>query len=191
MRRFLVFVPLAALLAACGGGKAIPADRMQRLVLRPPDVGRAFTPFYDNVQTHLDNDATPRSDPARDGREGGWVVRYRRPGSTATRGPLLVESRVDVFKSAGGAKDDLDLYKTMLSSGPGAARRALDVENLGDDATATTFLQAGGTPIRFFRIAWRYRNATASVTVDGFDGRLTAADAIGLARRQQQRLAHF
>lgn len=190
MRRFLVFLPLAALLAACGGSKPVSADRMQQLVLRPADVGPAFQSFYDNVQTHLDNDATPRADPAHDGREGGWVARYRRAGSPKTQGPLLVESRVDVFKSSGGAKDDLDLYRRLLSSGPGSQRRRLAVGSLGDDAVGTTFLQAGGMPVRFYRIAWRYRNATASVTAEGFDGHITAADAVGLARKQQQRLSH-
>jgi hypothetical protein len=43
--------------------------------------------------------------------------------------------------------------------------------------------------LRFYVIAWRYRNATASVTVEGFDGHVQPADAIGLARRQQARLA--
>ena len=44
-----------------------------------------------------------------------------------------------------------------------------------------TFSQAGAKPLRFFRIAWRYRNATASVTVEGFDGK------VRLARRSRAR----
>ena len=44
--------------------------------------------------------------------------------------------------------------------------------------------------MRFFRVAWRYRNATAAVTVEGFDGRVHAADAVALARKQQRRLEH-
>ena len=52
-----------------------------------------------------------------------------------------------------------------------------------------TFLQTGAKPVRFFTIAWRDRNATASVTVEGFGGRVTLAEAVALARKQEARIA--
>ena len=53
-----------------------------------------------------------------------------------------------------------------------------------------TFVQPGAEPLRFYRIAWRYRNATASVTAEGFDGKLAFGRALALARKQQRLLAH-
>jgi hypothetical protein len=158
-------------------------------VLRQQDLGPPFSAFNSGPQTQLDNQGTPRADPTRFGREGGWISRYHRPGSGATAGPLLVESRADLFRSAGGAKKDLDVYRAMLAEAPGARLRPLTLLQIGDAAFGVTFVQPSAKPLRFFRIAWRYRNATASVTIEGFDGRVQLADALALVREQQRLLA--
>jgi len=183
-RALLLAIPL--ILAACGGSQAVSGKNLDKLVLQQQDVGTAFDPFNSGPQVMLDNQGTPRSDPARFGREGGWIARFRRGGSAQTRGPLVVESRVDVFKSSGGAKSDFGEYKTLLNELPGA--RTIQPPQVGDEAAAVTFTQAGTLPLRFYRIAWRYRNATASVTVEGFDKKVEPADAVALARKQQARL---
>ena len=67
-------------------------------------------------------------------------------------------------------------------------RRVVTVPKIGDQTLGQTFVQPGSKPLRFYRIAWRYRNATAAVTIEGFDGKVDAADAIALAREQQRRL---
>jgi hypothetical protein len=40
----------------------------------------------------------------------------------------------------------------------------------------------------YFTVAWRYGNVTASVAVDGFEGKLTLSEALAVARKQQQRI---
>lgn len=188
MRRAALAIGLVLLAAACGGSQGVSADHLDRLVLQQQDVGRVFSPFNSGPQTRLDNQGTPRADPTRNGREGGWIARFHRPGSPQTRGPLVVESRVDVFKDAKGAKTDLDAYRSLLAGLPGA--RLITAPEVGDGAVAVTFVQPSTLPLRFYRIAWRYRNATASVTVEGFDKKVGAADAVALVRKQQARLSH-
>jgi hypothetical protein len=192
MRRLLPLALVLALgLAACGGGgPTISKDSLSKLVLTRQDLGRSFAPFSSGPQAPLDNQGTPRTDASRFGREGGWIVRFHRAGSTSTQGPLVVESCADLFGGSGGAKKDLDLYRQMFASSPGSAHRELSPSSLGDEAAGDTFLQPGPKPVRFFRLAWRYENVTAAVTLEGFDGKLTQADALRLARKQQRRLAH-
>lgn len=188
MRRRALLLAIPFVLAACGGSQGVSAKSLDTLVLQRQDVGAAFESFNSGPQVRLDNQGTPRSDPTRFGREGGWIARFHRAGSAQTRGPLVVESRVDVFKSVDGAKSDFDEYRTLLGDLPGA--RTVAAPHVGDEAAAVTFTQAGALPIRFYRIAWRYRNATASVTVQGFDKKIDEQDAIALVQKQQTRLSH-
>ena len=58
----------------------------------------------------------------------------------------------------------------MINSAPGLRRRVPSPAGLGDAAVAMTIDQPGAAAVRFFRIAWRDHNATASVLVEGFDG---------------------
>jgi hypothetical protein len=188
MRR-LVPLALVLALAGCGGGPTISASGLGNRILRARDVGSGFSSFYDNRQTALDTQGTPRADQSRFDRKGGWVARFKRSGAANRPGPLLVESRIDVFAGSSGAKKDLDLYRGMYASAPGQGVHALALPELGDEAVGQTFVQAGARPLRFFRVAWRYRNATAQVLAEGFDGKLREADAVRLARAQQRRLA--
>jgi hypothetical protein len=175
-------------LAACGGGaKTVPPSQLPKLVLQQSDLHGPFTAFDVGRQTQLDRVPGPRSDPARFGREGGWKARYNRPGSATTRGPLVVESRADVFKSAGGATKDLAAYRAQFAQPPGARR--LRVARVGAAATATMQERTGKPAARFISIAWRDGNVTASVTVNGFAPGLRTADALALARAQQRRIA--
>jgi hypothetical protein len=187
----LALVVLA--LAGCGGSHAaIPRSALARLVLAPSDVPR-LTRFDVGRQVRLDNLVGPRKDPARFGREGGWKARYRRSGATAaTPGPLVVESRADIFPSGSGAKKDLQAYdeefREMIASAPTLRRRLAPPGALGDAALAMTIRQPGRPGARFYRIAWRDHNATASVLVEGFEGRVDLAQAVALARRQEARI---
>jgi hypothetical protein len=178
---------MAALLAGCGGAKTVSKDRLPDLVQKGPDLPRPFAPFYVGTQYRLDNQGTIRADPARWGREGGWIARYRRRGSIHTRGPLVLESRADLFSRAGGAEKDLAAYGAVFDQTPGATARRLRLPKLGDAALGIAFAQPGRLRIHFFRIAWRYRNVTASVTAEGF--RVGLAQVLELARKQQGRIA--
>jgi hypothetical protein len=173
-------------LCGCGGGSTISKQRLSSLVLTRQALGSGYAPFSSGAQTPLDNQGTPRADSSRFGREGGWIIRLHRTAAPKAPGPLVVESRADLFGGSGGAGKDLSLYRQMFASTPGDDHRTLSA-SVGDESVADTFLQSGQR-VRFFRIAWRYENATAAVTVEGFDGKLTKGDAVRLARKQQQRL---
>ena len=189
MRRAALGIALVLVVAGCGGSSdTISANDLGKRVLQPADLGKPFSAFGNGPQIGIDNSGTPRADPTRFGRQGGWIARYHRSGDRTTKGPLVVESRVDVFKNESGATSDFAEYRTMLTQQPGVTPHSIPPPAIGDAAFATTFTQPGGLTPRFFRIAWRYRNATASVTVEGWDGKLTRAEAVALARKQQARL---
>ena len=189
--RLVLLLCLVALpLGACGGGaRTVAAGQLSSLVLGQKDVGRAFASFYDGPQVNLDNAGTVRADPQRYGREGGWIARYHRGGSPSTLGPLVIESRADVFKAAGGAKTDLLAYSDVLKQMPGARALRLAGPNIGDGSVGVTFVQASSKPLRFYRIAWRDRNVTASVILEGFDGKLRLDQALALVRKQERLIA--
>jgi hypothetical protein len=192
VRRNAALVPIALIVAACGSpGPTIPKQALGKLVLAPRDVP-ALRQFDVGPQVRLDNVAGPRKDPARFGREGGWKARYRRSGTRATEGPLVVESRADLFSSSSGAKRDLgayeDEFREVINGAPQLRQRIEAPTGLGDAAVAMTIRQPGAAAVRFFRIAWRDHNATASVLVEGFEGKLVFTDAVALARRQDAHL---
>jgi hypothetical protein len=190
-------LPLAAAAAACflvacdGGGKTIEADELKRLVLQPEDVPAVFVRFDEGRQLSADMPGGARSEPARFGREDGWKARYRRRASPSTPGPVVIESRADAFGSAGGADKDLDTYRREFT-GPSeaAAGRLLRAPYLGAEAFAATFEQGSGQfGVRFFLVAWRDKNVTASVLAQGFARKISFANALSLAQKQQRRIA--
>ncbi len=190
-----LLVPLAVaacFLVACnGGGKAIEADELKRLVLLQADVPAVFVRFDEGRQLGADLPGGARSESGRFGREEGWKARYRRRASPSTPGPVVIESRVDAFGSAGGADKELDTYQREFT-GPSeaAAGRLLRAPKIGKDAFAATFEQGSGQfGVRFFLVAWRAENATASVLVEGFAGKISLSNALSLAQKQQRRIA--
>lgn len=186
--RVLPAMALAASLAACGGGsKSVPAGAAGDLVLRPRDLGSAFTRFYDGRQSRLDVAGTSRFNLQRFDHEDGWIARYHRGGSGP--GPLVVESRVDVFKTSGGASHDLDAYRYDLRTIPATKVRRFQVSGLGDASVAVTYVRPGALPLRTYTIAWRDGNVSASVTAQGFDGKFPQAEAVRLARLQERLIA--
>src|SRR4051812_43784178 len=152
LSRMRVLVLLCALLAAgCGGPKLVKDDQLPRLVLQPADLPRAFTRFDEGRQVRLDRVPGPRADPARFGREDGWKARFNRAGTAATRGPLVVESRVDLFGDAGGAKQDLAAYAGQFRRTASGAR-PVAVRGLGSEATALVQQPPGPPPAG--RVRW-------------------------------------
>ena len=130
----------------------------------------------------------------RFGRISGWKATYHRPGTAGTRGPLVIDSRIDLFRERAGASQDLEAYAAVLREELRPARAVrgerLSPPRIGDAALAWSMRQpAAAGAVRFFVVAWRYTNATASVAVNGFEGHVGLEDALSLARRQQRRLA--
>ncbi len=190
MRALIVLGAAAALVVAgCGGGSAkhdaISTSAAPGLVLQQSALGPAFTQFDGGKQVLADRLPGPRFDTTRFDRIGGWKARFKRAGGNETRGPLVVESRLDLFATDDGAKKDYGAYLLQYHDATGNA-----LAGLGDEAHSFTFTTGSGQfAVRYFTIAWRERNATASVSVNGFDGKLTLADALKLARAQERRMA--
>ena len=160
--RLPVLIVAALLLAGCsgdddGGGPQVSASNGEDLVLSSADVGKAFTQFDKGEQQRTDM-APPRDDPSRFHRQGGWKARFGRNGTVKTKGPLVIESRADLFESSGDAGEDFDLYKEALDElAFGAAGQTVEpAPTLGEEAHAVTFRQGlPPTAVRHYAIAWR------------------------------------
>lgn len=180
-------------LAGCSGGdERIEADSARRLVLQAEDVPREFERFDFGRTAQADLPAGARADPGRFGREGGWKARYRRGGTAETAGPLVIVSLVDVFDSRGGAEEELAAVGAELDEPAEPVvtpvTRLAD-PTLGDGAVAwSAVVPAQPRNSVFLTVAWRHENVAASVSVNGFEGRLRLEDALRLARKQQARL---
>ena len=196
MRRHSAALAAAVLvLAGCAGiggddAGTIEAGDLPNLVVQPDDLTGSWLLFDEGPQAQADAPVGARADPTRFGRVDGWKARYRRSGYAATRGPLVVESRADLFGGVDGAKDDFRALEEdveagrLLSSG-----ERLDAPALGDETVAATLVQGeGAAALRYFVIAWRHDAVTASVLVNGFDGGMKFSHAVELARKQQRRI---
>jgi hypothetical protein len=191
VRRAALLVVL--LFAGCSfggdGGGRVEQGELRSLVLQPEDLPRVFVRFDEGRQAIADNPGGSRADTQRFGRQGGWKARYRRSGTPRTAGPLVVESRADVFDSSTGADEDLDAARSDLEEAELDWQR-IDEPGLGDESFAATLVQRGGTGgVRFYEVFWREANVTASLSVNGFEGRLALAEALELARKQERRIA--
>jgi hypothetical protein len=187
LRPALALIVLAALLAGCSGGDedAIAESELPRLVLQPSDLSTTWTRFDEGEQITADAPPGRRADPTRFGRRDGWKARYRRPGSRATPGPLVIDSRVDLFADAEGAKRDFEELEAELNASLGRTTRRLDAPEIGDEALAATASQG---PVRYYSIAWRQQNVVAALLVNGFAVSLSFDHALRLARKQERRI---
>jgi hypothetical protein len=94
----------------------------------------------------------------------------------------VIASLADLFESTEGAKDELE----AIEESGFEPREAPDV---GDEARAWESLQGGAGGVRYYLIAWREENATASLLASGFEGRLTFDEVLALARKQASRMS--
>jgi hypothetical protein len=189
IRAALVALALALAFVASGcmgaaAAAAYEAAELERMVLLPEDLeGRGWTRFDSGRQTTTDQPSGNRSDPARFGRVDGWKARFRRPGNKQTTGPLVVESRADVFGDQDGAASDFDAYGSELQD---AGTPLEELSDLGDRGLVATLVQGD---VRFFLVMWRDENAVAAVNLNGFKGKLTREHALDLARKQAARMS--
>jgi hypothetical protein len=186
--RALGLVIIVALLAGCsfGGddGAAVDAGQLQQLVLQPEDVSREFERFDEGRQLAVEQ----RIEGGDFDRLEGWKARYRRSGTPATEGPLVIASLADAFESASGAEDAFAELRSSLDEGdPGW--EPVETPTIGDEAVARTVEEGSGpSRVRFFTVLWRQANITASVEVNGFADRIDVNDAVELARKQAARI---
>lgn len=181
--RFAALALVAVVFAGCSGGPpALTESALPRLVLQPGDVPPELERFDEGRQAKVDQPGGARTAADRFGRLSGWKARYRRTGSATATGPLVVESRADVFDSDDGARDELDAF----AAEPQGKATKID---LGDEGVLTTTVQAAfPRPLRIYVVAWRHGNAVAVVTVNGFKG-VSEQEALALARKQEARIA--
>lgn len=188
--RLLALLTMAVLLAGCsiGGdedGGSVKPNELEQLVLLPADLPRVFIRFDEGSQGGAEQPVGRN----RVGREGGWKARYRRAGTTQTKGPLVVASLVDLFESVGGAEDEYGALQTDLRSG-GLTWRPVDSPTLGDETFAMSHVQGSGpSRVESFHVAWREDEIVASVQINGFGGKVALADAVELARKQADRIS--
>jgi hypothetical protein len=193
-RPALLLVVLALVGCSFDGesGSGVSAADGPKLVLAEEDVGRPFVQFDVGEQRRTDM-APPRDDPDRFHREGGWKARFQRGGGVQTQGPLVIESRADLFESAGDADEDFGLYEEALDGlASGAGGQGVEVppeSQVGEEGKAVTFTQgAAQAAVRYYYYAWRQGPVTASVSVNGFDGKTTLSDVVELAKEQEARI---
>ena len=186
--RARIAIALAALaVSGCAGDSSgLPESALSTVVLQLADLPKPFQQFDEGRQGSAETTGAFRTDPGRFGRVDGWKARYRRPGTASTPGPLVIESRVDLFGDDDGAAKDLEAYRREFEQAVQATRgRLLAPLELGSEAVGITFRE---DRVRFFRIGWRHANTTALLFVNGFDQRLELNDVLELARKQQRRL---
>ena len=189
--RLLTLILLVAIASGCADDDDEPPlvrSELPRLVLQPDDLTPEWSSFDEGRQARADALTGARADPGRFGRLDGWKARYRRPGSVQTEGPLVVESRADLFGAVSGAEQDFDAAVEELeqSTGPSRPVERLD---LGDEGRSLVGAAGSTGELVTVTVVWRERNVVATVTANGFSGSLSAADVAELARLQQQRLA--
>lgn len=185
--RALALLTAVVLSAGCSlsgdeGGAAIEVDELRGLVLQPEEVPRVFIRFDEGRQglAELPGGAQGGGD--------GWKARYRRPGTTATEGPLVIASLVNRYDSEADAEERLEARRAELEGGELAWRR-VEAPALGDETVAMTVDEgAGSSRVRYVVLAWREANVTASLEVNGFAAGLELEDAVELASNQAQRI---
>lgn len=183
-RAALILLVLSLTGCVFGDDGGIATGELQQLVLQPEDLTRQFLRFDEGRQTRTDLPQGRRADPARFGRHEGWKARYRQ-----SRGALVIVSTADLFESSGGAEDDLEAARADVTEDE-LGWQAIDEPGLGDESFAATLVQGGaGTRVRYYQVVWREANVTASLNVNGFDGRLALADVLELARKQERRIS--
>jgi hypothetical protein len=182
----LLLVALAGCSLGDGDDASIKQNELDRLVLQPDDLPRVFLLFDWGRQVIADSPGGRRADSSRFDRIAGWKARYRRSGTQRTAGPLVIESRADLFESADGAAEDLEAARADLRESA-HGWKSIDEPGLGDESFAATSVVGEG--VRFYRVFWRDDNATAALDANGFGGKLALEDVLELARRQQRRIA--
>lgn len=180
---------LVALLAGCSlgeDGASIERSELGRIVLQPGDLSEVFVRFDEGRQVSTDSPGGRRADRTRFDRIEGWKARYHRPGTPQTVGPIVIESRADLFDSTDGAGDDLDAARADIAEST-SGWKPIDEPGLGDKSFAATSVGGG---VRYYVVFWRHDNATATLNVNGFDRKLALAEVLALARKQDDRIAH-
>jgi hypothetical protein len=160
----LFFAVLAAGCAFGGDEGAIEAESPATLVLQPSDL-----PGF-----------------AVDSSTGGirhWTTRYRRLTAART-GLLAVESTVEISSTSNEAEARFSAARAELPESGGW--QPIGEPGLGAESFASTRVGEGA---RSYEVVFRDANVTASVRVNGREGRLAFAEALALAEKQERQIS--
>lgn len=185
----------SAALAAVTAASAQPPDP-SRMVLQRQDLpaGFAATGRRDRPNAAVAAETGVQLATLRGwGRIGGHEATYDREvdPQAPPRGPASVIAVVSIYRSATG------LRKAFAASAARIGRDAAPKHEpmrlgarLGDAARLwKTRFQQDGVPVVLYTVVWRSRGALGYLSVAGVGGKLTPADVLALARRQQARIA--
>jgi hypothetical protein len=174
-------------LSGCDGPDTEP-DRItsdaSRLVLQPPDVPEGLARFDAGP---AEGEGRPLGSATGPRPRSAWIARYRQVDPSTVKGPLVVESTAAVFPSDGAARAALKRRSRDLEGI--ASSESVTLSPIGEEALGVTYGQpAIPRDVRFFVVVWLHRNVMASLTVQGFEGKVTMGDAVELARAQHRHI---
>jgi hypothetical protein len=183
---------LLALGAGCGSQHSVrPLSdaRLAKLVLQPSDLP-GLEQFANGREVSSEQSPVLGADPARVGRQRGWVARYRRRGNPDTAGPLLMASTVEMFdRPARASKFFGQLRKRDATIVAASGLVSVDLPTVGGESYAYATPHARRRTVRTVIVTWREGRFVAVAFANGFAERMSVPDVLALARRQEDRLA--
>lgn len=194
MKALAVAALAVALVAAPAGAARDPAA----LVLQLEDLSAVFdrtsARYRTNATTARENGVKPALLESW-GRVNGYEALYERSVDPAVppRGAATITANVSVYRTRAGLRKayarSVARIGEVRKGEPARVARALPGK-VGDEARLwETRVTQDGLPIVVFTLVWRANGALSHLSVAGIQGRLTAADVLALARKQQARVA--
>jgi hypothetical protein len=184
---------VAAAVAPAAQGVTQPAPSApdtRRMVIQladlPAGFGRDQGAYVSNAELAKQGDS--RKDYVKLGRLTGYNVTYKRPGFT---GVLVLDAFASIYRSNAGAHDSLRLSLSGAAKDGGAGFRWIPSGPvLGSEARVyAVSTKQNGMPVEYYTVAWRHGRVFAEVICGGVSGRISSAEAMALARKQEARIA--
>jgi hypothetical protein len=186
-----VVAALAAAAAPAAGAGTQPAPAgpdTRTMVLRLSDLPQGFGRAEGVYVTNSDLDKlSGNKDYEKLGRLGGYRATYRRFGIA---GILGVDAFASIYRSSTGAHDSYaqSLAGALQDGGP--TFRWLPLKpRLGSETRVYLVTEKqSGMRVDYYTIAWRHGRVFAEVIGGGVSGRITLAQVVALARKQEARI---
>jgi hypothetical protein len=142
--------------------------------------------YVSNAELAKEGDS--RKDYVKLGRLTGYNVTYKRPGLA---GVLVLDAFASIYRSNTGAHDSLRLSLSGAAKDGGASFHWLPSgPALGSETRVyAVSTKQNGMAVDFYTIAWRHGRVFAEVICGGVSGRISPAQAMALARKQEARIA--
>jgi len=184
---------LAAVVVPTAQGVTQPASRTpdtRTMVIQLADLPTGFGvdqgAYVSNAELAKDGDS--RKDYVKLGRLTGYNVTYKRPG---LGGVLVLDAFASIYRSNAGAHDSLRLSLSGAAKHGGPSFRWIPSgPALGSEARVyAVSAKQNGMAVDYYTVAWRHGRVFAEVICGGVSGRISPAQAMALARKQEARIA--